>query len=152
MSEPKLNHSVYLFAHSHVGKFVGKRHECWDLVDQALRHAGAASSATTGADDDYVWGTPIGTHQVIAGDVLQFRNFVIATRVVTSVTFDDDAGYDETQEKFERGPITRPSSLRTRDRQAYPSSNRTIPRVSECGSVPFNCTALHPSALRHFAA
>ena len=104
MSDSKLNHKVYLFAHSHTGQYVGNKRQCWDLADRALDYAGAASSSTTGDYDDYVWGTPVGVHQVTAGDILQFRNHVITTTTTTNVTFDDGSGYERTQEKAEQRP------------------------------------------------
>jgi hypothetical protein len=72
---------------------------CWDLVDRALRQSGARGSATTGADDDYVWGDPVELKDVVPGDILQFRDFTVTTKTEIDVTFDDGFGFADTQEK-----------------------------------------------------
>jgi hypothetical protein len=103
MGEPGINQKVYTWAHSHLGHRVGKG-ECWDLPDLALKSAEAASSTTTGKHDDYVWGDPIGVHQVSVGDILQFRDHVITIRSDRTVTFDDGTGYTEWHEELYRRP------------------------------------------------
>ena len=91
------------WAHAKLGHQVGGG-ECWDLVDHALRAAGAKSSATTGGQDDYVWGTPIALQQVMPGDILQFRNFIVTTTIETVVRFPDGTGYHESEAPFARRP------------------------------------------------
>jgi len=52
--------------------------QCFALVDQALRAAGARSAADYGrvtGDADYVWGTPTDLGDLQPGDVIQFRNY-----------------------------------------------------------------------------
>ena len=68
-----LNQKVLIWARGKKGRKVG-RGECWNLADQALRHAGASSSTTTGEDDDYEWGEPVDAKDLIAGDILQLRD------------------------------------------------------------------------------
>lgn len=82
--------------------------DCWELADQALRNSGAASSATTGRQDDYVWGDLVPLHQLIPGDILQFRNHVMVVTTTTSVTFEDGSGWDEPS-RFHICPRSRPS-------------------------------------------
>lgn len=52
--------------------------ECWDLAEEALKDAGAKTSNDYGkvtATADYKWGTPVNISQVMAGDIIQFKNF-----------------------------------------------------------------------------
>jgi len=52
--------------------------QCFALVDQALRAAGARSAADYGSvtgDANYVWGTPTELGDLQPGDVIQFRNY-----------------------------------------------------------------------------
>jgi len=63
---------------------------------RAMQAAGARSSTTTGRDDDYVWGRLIRLEEVVAGDVLQFRNFVVTTKVDRVVRFPDGRIRSET--------------------------------------------------------
>ena len=80
------------------------RGECWDFADQALRHAGAQSSTTSGRNDDYVWGTEIPIIAVVAGDILQFRDYIVRTVTTTTTTFTDGSYSTETEEKLEKRP------------------------------------------------
>src|SRR5215510_5626926 len=60
--------------------------ECFTLVNQALRNAGAHSADHFGQvtpDADYVWGTSIALADVRPGDVIQFRNYRYVKQVVT---------------------------------------------------------------------
>jgi hypothetical protein len=96
MSET-LNHKVWIWARGHLNKYVG-RGECWDLADLALKHAGAHSSETTGENDDYVWGSELDLQSaLLAGDILQFRNYVVTTVTVTEASFADGSGSKETE-------------------------------------------------------
>jgi hypothetical protein len=70
---------VVTFARRNLGDRVGDG-ECFALVDQALRRAGAKSASHFGEitpDADYVWGTPVSRTDVQPGDILQFRDFVL---------------------------------------------------------------------------
>ncbi|MDX2024324.1 MAG: hypothetical protein SF187_29045 [Deltaproteobacteria bacterium] len=101
-----LNQKVLIWARGKRGRKVG-RGECWDLADQALHHAGALSSTTTGKDDDYVWGTLVETKDLLPGDVLQFRDFVIVTKTKRTITFSAGGGFVETaEETAQRGHHT----------------------------------------------
>lgn len=64
-----INDKVLSFAKDHLHTQVGNG-ECWTLVDQALRAAGA----DTRGDAGYVFGATIPLSQVAPGDVLQFEN------------------------------------------------------------------------------
>jgi hypothetical protein len=64
-----LNQKVLSYAQSMYGKQDGNG-ECWTLVDDALRSAGA----NTSGDANLVFGQSIGLGSVIPGDVLQFKN------------------------------------------------------------------------------
>ena len=103
MSEPELNHKVYQYAHSQMRQHVG-RGECWDLVDAALRYAGAVRNAGGGDEVDYVWGTEIGPHQTIAGDVVQLRNYEFVVKTVTRVEFDDGEFTQNTKTESTKRP------------------------------------------------
>ncbi len=68
---------VVSFSKSKVGQKVGTG-ECFDLADQALKHAGAKSAEDYGkvtANADYVWGSKVAVEKALAGDVIQFRNY-----------------------------------------------------------------------------
>jgi hypothetical protein len=90
MSDSGLNHKVYTWAHSQVGQHL--KGECWDFANLALKHAGAESNAGGGDAVNYEWGEPVGLHQVIAGDILQFRDHVVTEVTTTDITFDDGSG------------------------------------------------------------
>lgn len=99
MSDKERSQKVYQWARQQLNKRVGAG-ECWDLADRALRQAGARSSATTGRDDNYDWGTPINPVQaVIPGDVLQFRGYTVKTTVTTKYP---DQSTESTYEIVER--------------------------------------------------
>lgn len=97
---------VVNWARAQSGKQVGKG-ECWDLADQALKQAGAQSSADLGpmdADANYVWGDEVkDLKDVQPGDVLQFRDFTITTTVETETTYPDGSSSTSTNERsFDR--------------------------------------------------
>jgi hypothetical protein len=82
---PTLGRLVVAYAADREGKQVGDG-ECFSLAAQALTHAGARTAYAYGEvtpDADYVWGHPVGLGRLQPGDVLQFRNFRIVTRVTT---------------------------------------------------------------------
>jgi hypothetical protein len=92
-----LNQKVILWASGKLGQHVGAARECWDLANSALKQAGASTSSDfgpTGDDDDYVWGDEVSDlKDVIAGDILQYRDYVQTTATTTDVTFSDDSGW-----------------------------------------------------------
>ncbi len=92
-----INQKVIIWARSRLGQQVGIG-ECWDLANQALLSAGAASSATDGSDADYVWGDEVDLEEVIPGDILQFRDYVVTTTTTVSVTFADQSESEDTTE------------------------------------------------------
>jgi len=101
-----LNQKVVIWARGKRGRKVG-RGECWDLADQALRHAGASSSTTTGEDDDYIWGNVVGTKDLLPGDILQLRDWVIVTKTRRRITFLEGGGFLDTfEERAQRGHHT----------------------------------------------
>lgn len=69
-----LNQGVLQYAQSKLGQQVG-RGECWDLVDQALRAAGAQPPGQ-GSLGSYQFGDVVPLDKVLAGDVLQFEGVV----------------------------------------------------------------------------
>ena len=99
----EISSKVVTWAHGKLGQQVG-RGECWDLIDRALRAAGARSSTTTGRDDDYVWGRLIRLEEVSPGDILQFRNFVITTKSDRVIKFPDGRIRREMVETVARRP------------------------------------------------
>jgi hypothetical protein len=103
MTDKPLNQKVYDWARSKLGQKVD-RGECWDLAHRALQHAGAQSSTTTGEKDDYVWGTAVTVQTVSPGDILQLRDHVVTTTVITDVTFEDGSGYENTKERVIKRP------------------------------------------------
>jgi hypothetical protein len=84
---PELNKKVVTFARERLGEKVGDG-ECAILAVQALRHAGAQGLAFA-EDGSYVWGKLVRTvtpganltGEVLPGDILQFRDAVLAGRV-----------------------------------------------------------------------
>ena len=63
--------------------------QCFALVDHALREAGARSAADFGPvvpGEDYVWGTEVGLSDLTRGDVVQFRDYVYQSVVVTETS------------------------------------------------------------------
>lgn len=82
-----VNAQVVSFAQSRMGNRVGRRGECWDLAEEALRSAGARSSrdlGSVGSDTVYVWGTLIPVGSLQAGDIVQFRNYQMTVRTTTT--------------------------------------------------------------------
>jgi hypothetical protein len=81
-----IHEDVLRFARTNLNKKVG-RGQCFDLVDQALRAAGAASAADygpVGRNADYEWGLGVMVGSVRPGDIVQFRNY--------RVDFETEAG------------------------------------------------------------
>lgn len=95
-----LGSKALIWARGKVGQQVGKG-ECWDLANQALKNAGARSSADygpVGPDDDYIWGNEVLLKDAQPGDILQFRDYVMITKTITEVTFADKSGWVDEKE------------------------------------------------------
>ncbi len=72
-----IHEQVLRFARTRLDRKVG-RGQCFDLADQALRAAGAASASDYGEVTpraDYVWGLRVMVSSVRPGDIVQFRNY-----------------------------------------------------------------------------
>jgi hypothetical protein len=131
MGDPNTNQDVLVWARGKIGRQVGKG-ECWDLADQALKKAGAESSTTTGKDDDYVWGDEIPLKDAQPGDVLQFRDFTVTTRVDTKVTYADGSGSESwSEKKANRGhhtaivdAVTGPNELKVLEQHVKPGGKK----------------------------
>jgi hypothetical protein len=83
------------FARARLGTQVGDG-QCYDLADAALHAAGARSAPDFGQvtpDADYVWGRPVDVKDARPGDIVQFRNFNIATTISTTVRLPDGQSY-----------------------------------------------------------
>lgn len=84
-----LGDRVISYARQRLGQRVGDG-QCFALVDNALRGAGARSAADYGevsADADYVWGSSVALAGLQAGDLVQFRDYdYTVTRVTTTDT------------------------------------------------------------------
>ena len=99
-----INQKVYIWARGQKGKQVG-RGECWDLAESALKKAKAMQSGDlgpVGSDDDYVWGDEVALKDVIAGDILQFRDFEVTITTDTVATFADESETTDSEEAQER--------------------------------------------------
>jgi len=126
----EISSKVVTWAHGKLGQQVG-RGECWDLIDRALRAAGARSSTTTGRDDDYVWGRLIRLEEVSPGDILQFRNFVITTKSDRVIKFPDGRIRREMVETVarrhdDRCPTSRKPRARLWSRLRHPPGPRSL--------------------------
>ena len=83
---------IIAFARGKIGQRFASG-ECFDLVDQALRSAGAKSAADFGTvtkGADYVWGTAVTFADVQPGDVIQFRNYRYDRTIDTDTSTDTD--------------------------------------------------------------
>lgn len=89
------NQTVIVWVRGKNGQQV-KTGECWDLAEEALKHAKAHTSSDLGAvaaNTDYVWGTKIpAVKDVIAGDIMQLRDHTVTIMTETDVKFDDESG------------------------------------------------------------
>jgi hypothetical protein len=86
---------VVQFAVQRLGQKVGNG-ECFTLVDEALRNAGAKSASDFGSvapDADYVWGTSVTMSAVRPGDIIQFRDYRY-TRTIETSNPDGSGGTD----------------------------------------------------------
>jgi hypothetical protein len=73
--KPLLNQKVLAFAQAHLGKEVGNG-ECWTLVDEALKAAGADTSGNGKCE----FGRAIALTALLPGDLLQFEKVHIEHR------------------------------------------------------------------------
>ena len=91
---------IVTYAAGERGKTVGGG-ECWELANAAPGKSGGQSSADLGPmgdDADYVWGDPVANlKDVLPGDILQFRDYVIT--VTTEASWSDGAEWSDTQVK-----------------------------------------------------
>jgi hypothetical protein len=84
-----LDQDILTYAQGKVGQQVGTG-DCWDLAEEAVTKSGGTSSKVfTEAKGkafekaDYKWGTPVELHDVIPGDILQFRNHYFEKKSTT---------------------------------------------------------------------
>jgi len=87
-----LGEQVVTFARDRIGRSTGSG-ECFDLVDQALRNAGAKTAADFGTvtpNADYVWGNPVSLAEARPGDIIQFRNYRYDRTMKTDSSTDTD--------------------------------------------------------------
>lgn len=93
-----LSDSVVEFARARLRQRVGTG-ECFDLVDRALKNAGARTASDYGtitADADYEWGSEVQLLSAQPGDILQFRNHEIVVKtVITTLEKDARGGWKE---------------------------------------------------------
>jgi len=98
------NQTVVVWVRGKTGQKV-KTGECWDLAEEALKHAKAYTSRDLGpvkANSDYIWGTKVtDVKDVIPGDILQFRNYTITITTETDVTFKDGSGWTQSNTETE---------------------------------------------------
>jgi hypothetical protein len=96
--ESSINKAVLHYANAHRGKLLG-RGECWDLPEKALADTKKAQTSTdimVGVnlnDDsvDYVWGDEIQVKDMLAGDIIQFRDWNVVVK--TETTYPDGTSY-----------------------------------------------------------
>jgi hypothetical protein len=103
------NQKVLVWARGRLGQKVGGG-ECWDFAEGALKEAGATSSeklGSKGPNKQYVWGDPVALTDIRPGDILQFKDFVVVTRIQTSIAFNDGSTLSgEQRERTSRGHHT----------------------------------------------
>ena len=88
--------AIVNFATGKIGKRVGDG-ECFALVDQALRNAGAKSAADFGTitpTADYIWGSQVNLSDVSAGDIIQFKNYRYDRTIVTETSTETTTNTD----------------------------------------------------------
>src|SRR5215213_2896467 len=82
---------ITTYASTRSGQTVGSG-ECFDLVNSALKGAGANGAASYGAitpTADYIWGRKISLAELRAGDAVQFKNFEVEITTETETTNED---------------------------------------------------------------
>jgi hypothetical protein len=91
-NQASMGAQIVALAQARVADTVGDG-ECFALVDQALRGAGAKSASDFGRvtpNGNYVWGKPISVAELRPGDIIQFRNYRYDRTVKTSTRIDTD--------------------------------------------------------------
>jgi hypothetical protein len=84
-AKPSMADQILGYARRRSGQRVGNG-ECFTLVDEALRGAGAQSASNFGRitpNADYTWGQTVTFAELQPGDVIQFRNYRFDRQVVT---------------------------------------------------------------------
>jgi|APHig6443717817_1056837.scaffolds.fasta_scaffold228294_1 hypothetical protein len=87
-----INQKIVNYVRGNLGKQIADG-ECWTLAERALAGAGAQTSkdimgpSNVTPNADYVWGDEIDHKDIIPGDVLQFRDYVMTTTTVVSVLY-----------------------------------------------------------------
>ena len=92
-----LGQKIVTWARGKLGQKVPPRGECFDLADVALTKSGAQTAkdfGTVTTTADYVWGDAIDAKDAAAGDVLQFKDFVV-TVTTTVLTITRTPGFSE---------------------------------------------------------
>ena len=79
--------------------------ECFDLANEALKHAGAKTASDFSAvtdDADYIWGSPVPLASVQPGDVLQYRDYVQkrSVEIKTTLNLPDGSTLDLSESSF----------------------------------------------------
>ena len=101
-TQQTLSQKVVLWTKGRLGRKVG-RGQCWDLAEEALKHAGAKTSndlGPVGEDTDYIWGDQIKRiGDVRRGDILQIRDHLVKTTTVVVYKFADGSYITETKER-----------------------------------------------------
>ncbi len=101
----RLAAQVLAFAESMVGRQVGDG-ECFALADLALHSAGARSADSfteIGESTDYVWGRSVKLSDLRPGDILQFRDFALQSRIIRGARGDyGGPAYEESVRVDER--------------------------------------------------
>jgi hypothetical protein len=90
---------IKTYASTRASQTVGSG-ECFDLVDAALKDAGANSAANYGKitpTGDYIWGRKISLQELRAGDAVQFKNFEVEITTTTKTTDTDGSWSEDTQ-------------------------------------------------------
>jgi hypothetical protein len=85
---------IITYASTRSGQSVGSG-ECFDLVNSALKDAGANGAANYGTitpTADYIWGRKISLAELRAGDAIQFKNFEVEITTETETTNEDGSG------------------------------------------------------------
>jgi hypothetical protein len=100
--QQSLSDRVLSFALQRIGQVHGDG-ECFTLVDDALRNAGAKSAADfskVGPDIDYVWGPAVMRASLQPGDIIQMRDY--HAEITTNTDHPD--GSSDFEEKSDERP------------------------------------------------
>ncbi len=119
-----LNEEIAKLADGHVGGAAVGSGECFDLVDDVLRTAGAKSASDFGRitrHGDYQWsGKEVDLKDAKRGDALQFRDYITTITTTTKTTKKSPDGIRvETETKTEE---TRRGDKKTHNHSAFVSS------------------------------